>query len=325
MSSTAGGECSTLEQLKGLTVVVADSGDIESARKYQPQDATTNPSLLLTAAKLPAYAGLVKDALQYACAKGGDASLALDKLIVNFGVEYLKIIPGRVSTEVDARLSYDTEGTINKARQLIALYGDMGIPKERILIKIASTWEGIMAAHVLEAEGIHCNMTLLFSLTQAAACAEVGATLISPFVGRILDWHRKRSGRERYEPAEDPGVLSVRQIYQYLKKFDYKTIVMGASFRNVEEIIELAGIDYLTIAPKLLEELAAMRKPLEAKLTVDEAKRESHLNRLSYSGKEALFKEHLKADEMASELLADGIRRFDEDAKSLEAYLASQL
>jgi transaldolase len=306
----------TLEELKKITTVVADSGDFETARKYRPQDATTNPSLVLQAAKLPAYKPLVDEAIQYSKANGGDSSMALDKLLVIFGCKYLELIPGRVSTEVDARLSYDTEGTIAKARHLIKLYKEVGISKERILIKIAATWEGIQAARILENEGIHCNVTLLFSLPQAAIAAAAKATLISPFVGRISDWYKKRN----IESSIDPGVASVRQIYAYLKGNGYKTIVMGASFRSTEQILQLAGIDFLTISPTLLEQLANMQESVSRSIDNGVVSAEARLDL-----DEVTFKKLLKENEMASDLLTDGIRRFDEDAKSLQNLLAEKM
>ena len=267
-----------LEQLRAVTVVVADTGDIEAIEKVKPQDATTNPSLITAAALLPQYQSIVEDTLKGAretlgaeAAPAEVVALAFDRLAVSFGLKILEIIPGRVSTEVDARLSYDTEATIQKGREIIAQYEAAGVDKNRILIKIASTWEGIQAAAVLEKEGIHCNLTLLFGLHQAIACAENGITLISPFVGRILDWYKKDTGIAHYEPAEDPGVLSVTQVYNYYKKFGYKTEVMGASFRNIGEITELAGCDLLTIAPSLLTELAATEGDLPRKLDPDTA------------------------------------------------------
>jgi len=260
---------SSLDQLKKFTLVVADTGDFNSIQKYKPQDSTTNPSLILAASQLPAYKHLVDEAIAYGKAHGKDThhkvEIALDKLAVNFGIEILKLVPGRVSTEVDARLSFDTEANIKKARELIALYKEAGIDKERILIKIASTWEGIQAAKQLEKEGIHCNLTLLFSLVQAAACAEAGITLISPFVGRITDFYKQKENKT-YAPQEDPGVLSVQRIYNYFKKFGYKTVVMGASFRTKEQVIELAGCDLLTVSPALLEELAQSQIPVVRKL-----------------------------------------------------------
>jgi len=250
---------SSLDQLKKYTTVVSDTGDFESIKKYKPQDATTNPSLIYSACQLSQYKHLVDDAISYGKSKGKDknekVSLAMDKLAVNFGVEILKIVPGRVSTEVDARLSFDTESNIKKAREIIGLYKDAGIDKERILIKIASTWEGIQAAKELEKEGIHCNMTLLFSLIQAVSCAEAKATLISPFAGRITDFYKQKEGKSSYPPNEDPGVLSVRSIFNYYKHYGYKTVVMGASFRTKEQVMELAGCDLLTVSPQLLEEL----------------------------------------------------------------------
>ena len=262
-----------LDQLKGFTTVVADTGDINSIQQYTPRDATTNPSLITKAAAMPEYAEVVDEALRWAAKQAGDGAasdtivgLALDRLAVEFGLRILEIVPGRVSTEVDARLSYDTQGTIDKAHYLIALYEEAGIGKERILIKIAATWEGIQAAEVLEKEGIHCNLTLMFGLHQAVACADSGITLISPFVGRILDWYKKDSGRDSYPANEDPGVVSVSAIYNYYKKFGYKTEVMGASFRNLGEITELAGCDLLTIAPSLLSELEATQGTLTRKL-----------------------------------------------------------
>jgi len=249
-----------LEQLKQFTDVVADTGDIEAIKKYQPLDATTNPSLLYKAAQMPQYAGLVKAAIEFGKQHGNSdqdsINLAIDKLAVAIGAEILNIVPGRVSTEVDARLSFDTNASLEKARRLIGMYEEHGFSKDRILIKLASTWEGIRAAEVLEKEGINCNLTLMFSINQAVACADAGAFLISPFVGRILDWYKKDTGRDSYPAHEDPGVVSVTQIYNYYKQHNYKTVVMGASFRNIGEIEELAGCDRLTISPGLLEELA---------------------------------------------------------------------
>ena len=311
----------TLEQLKRFTVVVADSGDIETARRYKPQDATTNPSLILAATKLDAYKGLLTEAVAYARSIDRQASTALDRLIVNFGVAYLKVIPGRISTEVDARLSHDTEGTIKKAKQLISLYKDAGIGPERVLIKVAGTWEGIQAVKVLESEGIHCNVTLVFSLVQAVAAAEAGATLISPFVGRISDWYTKHSGGVEHAEIVDPGVASVRNIYAYFRRHGYKTIVMGASFRNVNQILDLAGIDYLTISPTLLEELAVLDKAVDPE-AINRAgsnmPNDVQIDKVS-------FKTQLETDPMAFELLDDGIRRFDQDASRLEALLGDLL
>ncbi|MFC2568466.1 MAG: transaldolase, partial [Haemophilus parainfluenzae] len=259
-----------LDSLRSMTVVVADTGDIDAIKKYQPQDATTNPSLILSASALPQYAPLIDEAIAYAKAQSADKAQQLidaeDKLAVNIGLEILKIVPGRISTEVDARLSYDTQATVEKARKLIALYNEAGISNDRILIKIASTWQGIRAAEILEKEGINCNLTLLFSEAQARACAEAGVYLISPFVGRILDWYKANTDKKEYAPAEDPGVISVTKIYNYYKEYGYKTVVMGASFRNVGEIIELAGCDRLTIAPALLKELQENSTVLVRKL-----------------------------------------------------------
>ena len=259
-----------LDSLRKMTVVVADTGDIDAIKKYQPQDATTNPSLILSASALPQYAPLIDEAIAYAKAQSANKAQQLidaeDKLAVNIGLEILKIVPGRISTEVDARLSYDTQATVEKARKLIALYNEAGISNDRILIKIASTWQGIRAAEILEKEGINCNLTLLFSEAQARACAEAGVYLISPFVGRILDWYKANTDKKEYAPAEDPGVISVTKIYNYYKEYGYKTVVMGASFRNVGEIIELAGCDRLTIAPALLKELQENSTALVRKL-----------------------------------------------------------
>lgn len=312
----------TLEGLKKLTTVVADSGDFETARKYHPQDATTNPSLIMQAAKLPGYSGLIDEAIKYAInldTTEGKPAEALDRLLINFGSEYLKIIPGRVSTEVDAHLSYDTEGTIAKAKKLISMYEQEGIPRSRILIKIAATWEGIQAVRVLEAEGIHCNVTLLFSIVQAAAAASAGATLISPFVGRITDWHKKKGSELSY----DPGVKSVKNIYAFLKRHNFKTIVMGASFRSTEQIMHLAGIDLLTISPTLLEELSSMETPVSR--CIETGVDEEALKIACSSLDKAMFESELGKDQMASELLADGIKRFDQDARSLETLLADRL
>nr|WP_131979616.1 transaldolase [Cricetibacter osteomyelitidis] len=315
---------SQLETLKKMTVVVADTGDIEAIKQYQPQDATTNPSLILSASALPQYASLIDEAVAYAKAQSHDKTQQLidaeDKLAVNIGLEILKIVPGRISTEVDARLSYDTQATVEKARKLIALYNAAGIANERILIKIASTWQGIRAAEILEKEGINCNLTLLFSEAQARACAEAGVYLISPFVGRILDWYKANTDKKEYAPAEDPGVMSVTKIYNYYKQYGYETVVMGASFRNVGEITELAGCDRLTIAPGLLKELQENSTALERKL--------------SYTGEvkarpapmtEAEFYWEHNADPMAVDKLAEGIRKFAADIEKLEAMLLSKL
>jgi len=307
-----------LDQLKKFTKVVADTGDFESMKAYQPLDATTNPSLILAAALKAEYKPLVDSAVQDL--KGSSLSGAalvdavIDKILVNFGNEILKIVPGRVSTEVDARLSFDTQGTIDKAHQIIGLYEKGGTSRERILIKIASTWEGIKAAEVLQKEGINCNLTLLFSLAQAVACAEGGIKLISPFVGRILDWHKKSTGKD-YTAAEDPGVVSVTAIYNYYKHFGYSTEVMGASFRNKGEITELAGCDLLTISPGLLGELAASTDPLTLKLNAETAKT-AKIDRIDVSEKS--FRWMMNEDPMATEKTAEGIRKFGEDIVKLE-------
>lgn len=313
-----------LDSLRNMTVVVADTGDIDAIKKYQPQDATTNPSLILSASALPQYAPLIDEAITYAKAQSADKAQQLidaeDKLAVNIGLEILKIVPGRISTEVDARLSYDTQATVEKARKLIALYNAAGISNDRILIKIASTWQGIRAAEILEKEGINCNLTLLFSEAQARACAEAGVYLISPFVGRILDWYKANTDKKEYAPTEDPGVISVTKIYNYYKEYGYKTVVMGASFRNVGEIIELAGCDRLTIAPALLKELQENSTAL--------------VRKLGYKGEvkakpqpltEAEFYWQHNSDAMAVEKLADGIRKFAVDQEKLEAMLSAKL
>jgi transaldolase len=301
----------TLESLKQFTTVVADTGDFQLMRKYAPRDATTNPSLILKASAQPEYNELIKKAIQ----EGANTEDRLDRLSVAFGLEILKIIPGRVSTEVNARLSFDTQATVEKARRLIQLYQEAGISKDRILIKIATTWEGIKAAKILEKEGIHCNMTLLFSLVQAAACAEAGVTLISPFVGRILDWYKAARGVDHIPAAEDPGVLSVKSIYYYYKQRGIKTEVMGASFRNEGEILELAGCDLLTISPELLEKLASMEQPLERKLKVEDAEK---LSPPDVEISEQNFRWLLNEDAMATEKLAQGIRVFAADLAKLE-------
>ncbi|BAT51778.1 transaldolase Tal [Nostoc sp. NIES-3756] len=318
-----------LEQLREMTVVVADTGDIQAIEKFTPRDATTNPSLITAAAKMPEYQEIVDQTLLQAkkdagasATKGQIVSLAFDRLAVSFGLKILQIIPGRVSTEVDARLSYDTEATITKARELIAQYKAAGIGPERVLIKIASTWEGIKAAEVLEKEGIHCNLTLLFGLHQAIACAEAGITLISPFVGRILDWYKKETGRDSYPSAEDPGVLSVTKIYNYYKKFGYKTEVMGASFRNIGEITELAGSDLLTISPGLLGELQATIGELPRKLDPAKAAK-SDIEKLSID--KATFDEMHAADRMAYDKLDEGIKGFTKALEELETLLAERL
>jgi len=305
-----------LDQLKQFTTVVADTGDFASMKKYAPQDATTNPSLILKAAGMPDYAWLVDKALQDA-GKGASLDATIDQLLVLFGQEILKIVPGRVSTEVDARLSFDTAGTIAKAREIIALYEKAGISRNRILIKIASTWEGIKAAEALEKEGVHCNLTLLFSFAQAVACAEAKVQLISPFVGRILDWYKKSTGKD-YTGAEDPGVQSVTEIYNYYKKFGYATEVMGASFRNTGEILELAGCDLLTISPALLGELQDSTGPVTRKLDAARAA-QADLKKVSFDEKS--FRFALNEDAMATEKTAEGIRAFSADIVKLEQAL----
>lgn len=313
-----------LDSLRQMTVVVADTGDIDAIKKYQPQDATTNPSLILSASALPQYAPLIDEAVAYAKAQSNEKAQQLidaeDKLAVNIGLEILKIVPGRISTEVDARLSYNTQATVEKARKLIALYNAAGISNDRILIKIASTWQGIRAAEILEKEGINCNLTLLFSEAQARACAEAGVYLISPFVGRILDWYKANSDKKEYAPAEDPGVISVTKIYNYYKEYGYNTVVMGASFRNVGEITELAGCDRLTIAPALLKELQENSTALVRKL---EYKGEVKAKPQPLT--EAEFYWQHNSDAMAVEKLADGIRKFAVDQEKLEAMLSAKL
>ena len=313
-----------LDSLRSMTVVVADTGDIDAIKKYQPQDATTNPSLILSASALPQYAPLIDEAITYAKAQSADKAQQLidaeDKLSVNIGLEILKIVPGRISTEVDARLSYDTQATVEKARKLIALYNAAGISNDRILIKIASTWQGIRAAEILEKEGINCNLTLLFSEAQARACAEAGVYLISPFVGRILDWYKANTDKKEYAPAEDPGVISVTKIYNYYKAYGYKTVVMGASFRNVGEIIELAGCDRLTIAPALLKELQENSTALVRKLDY-----KGEVKAKPQPLTEAEFYWQHNSDAMAVEKLAEGIRKFAVDQEKLEAMLSAKL
>ena len=317
-----------LEQLSTMTVVVADTGDLEAIRKFTPRDATTNPSLILAAAQIPAYQSLIDEALHSSRQLLGSSAAveevvheALDEICVIFGKEILKIVPGRVSTEVDARLSFDTEATIAKAHKLIGLYNDAGITNDRVLIKIASTWEGIKAAEVLEKDGIHCNLTLLFGFAQAVACAEAGVTLISPFVGRILDWYKADTGRDSYPGAEDPGVISVTKIYNYFKTYGYKTEIMGASFRNIDEIIELAGCDLLTISPKLLDQLRNTEDTLECKLDAENpVAAESQMNM-----DKASFESMMEADRMAHEKLDEGIGGFSKAIETLEAQLAHRL
>ena len=317
-----------LDQLAAMTVVVADTGDIDAIRQFTPRDATTNPSLILAAVQIPAYQELIDRSLRESRQAmgeeaGADAVVAeaLDEISVTFGKEILRIVPGRVSTEVDARLSYNTEATITKARKLIGLYAQAGIGRERVLIKIASTWEGIRAAERLEREGIHCNLTLLFGFAQAVACAEAGVTLISPFVGRILDWFKKTTGRDSYLGPEDPGVLSVSRIFNYYKTYGYRTEVMGASFRNTDQIIELAGCDLLTIAPSLMDQLRSTDGTLVRRL--DAAAPGPTEERISLD--EAGFRNLMAGDAMASEKLDEGIRGFSKAIDTLEAQLAHRL
>ena len=319
---------SLLEQLSAMTVVVADTGDLEAIRKFTPRDATTNPSLILAAAQIPAYQNLIDEALRSSRKLIGDNAPvedvvheALDEISVIFGKEILKIVPGRVSTEVDARLSYDTDATVEKGRKLIRLYNDAGISNERVLIKIASTWEGIKAAEVLEKDGIHCNLTLLFGFGQAVACAEAGVTLISPFVGRILDWFKADTGRDSYPGPEDPGVISVTRIFNYFKTYGYETEVMGASFRNLDEITELAGCDLLTISPKLLDQLresdAALTRKLDGSNPVS-AEEQFDVGRVRFDAM-------MKDDRMASDKLGEGIKGFSKAIETLEHQLAHRL
>jgi len=314
---------SRLEQLRQMTTVVADTGDIEAIRKWQPVDATTNPSLLLKAVSMPEYAHFIDEAMAWAKKQGGDASRMIadagDKLAVMIGSEVLKIVPGRISTEVDARLSFDTAATIDRVHRLIELYAAHGIGSDRILIKIASTWEGISSAEQLEKEGINCNLTLMFSMAQARASADAGVFLISPFVGRIMDWYKAKSGQD-YTASEDPGVLSVQQIYRYYKNHGYATEVMGASFRNIGEILELAGCDRLTISPGLMQELDASNETVERRLA-DDGTRQACEPKLA----EAAFRWQLNEDAMATEKLAEGIRSFTADQQKLEALLGAKL
>jgi transaldolase len=319
---------SALESLKKYTTVVSDTGDFEAIAQYKPQDATTNPSLILAASQKQNYAHLIDDAIAYGKKKGGpfdeQVSWALDRLLVNFGTEILKIVPGRVSTEVDARLSFDTKLTIEKAKRLISMYEQVGIndAKSRVLIKIASTWEGIQAAKELESVyGIHCNLTLLFSFPQAVACAEAQVTLISPFVGRILDWYKKSTGKN-YTAIEDPGVTSVQRIYNYYKRHGYKTIVMGASFRNSGEIEELTGCDFLTISPQLLDELNKSKSEFSPRLTAEKAMT-LDIPKVSYT--ESTFRWELNEDAMATEKLSEGIRKFADDGIKLESVLKARM
>ncbi|HVV01120.1 MAG TPA: transaldolase [Verrucomicrobiae bacterium] len=314
-----------LDHLKRFTKVVADTGDFATLKEFAPQDATTNPSLIFKAAQMPGYKALVEKAIKDGQGKSlsGEARLKaiLDDLLILFGAEILKVVPGRVSTETDAELSFDTEALIEKARRFISLYKAQGIPRERILVKIASTWEGIRAAEVLQKEGINCNMTLLFSLPQAVACAEAKAKLISPFVGRILDWYKKSTGHD-YAAADDPGVVSVKEIYAYYKKFGYPTEVMGASFRSKAEVLELAGCDLLTISPNLLAELKSSTEDFERKLSPEQA-RDAKIERLQLDEKK--FRWLLNENAMATEKLSDGIRVFNADAAKLRKYIAERL
>lgn len=315
-----------LEQLKKMTRVVADTGDFESMVRYRPVDATTNPSLIYAAAQKEEYSGLVSNAIAFSKNKSNDSTdqlrICLDKLAVDFGLEILKIVEGRVSTEVDARLSFDTKATIDKARELIILYESAGVDRSRILIKVASTWEGIRAAELLEKDGIHCNLTLLFGMGQALACADAGVTLISPFVGRIYDWYKKNRGVESIPAADDPGVLSVRRIYNYYKKHGYETEVMGASFRNTGEIVELAGCDLLTISPQLLHELENMESEVTQKLSAEDAK-SMDIDRIHMNEND--FRWMLNEDAMATEKLAEGIRNFTADLIKLEDFLKEKM
>ena len=317
---------SILEQLKQVTQVVADTGDFESMKTFQPVDGTTNPSLIYAASQKENYAGLTEKAAEYGQQKGNTQqeklTHAMDMLAVLYGIEILKIVPRRVSTEVDARLSFDVEGSIEKARTLINLYEEQSISRDKILIKLASTWEGVQAAEVLEREGIHCNLTLLFSFAQAVACAEAGVQLISPFVGRIYDWHKKDRGVDHIPAAEDPGVLSVKKIFQYYKKFGYATEVMGASFRNTGEIMELAGCDLLTISPNLLGELDSMEGNLERKLDPMNA-RDMKMEKIHLD--EKAFRWYHNSDPMAVDKLAEGIRRFTADQEKLEAFVGKMI
>jgi transaldolase len=315
-----------LDELKKMTTVVSDTGEFEDIKKYKPTDATTNPSLIFTAASIAEYQPLLKEAVAYGKKRGktpkDQKRFALDKVFVNFGVEILKIVPGRVSTEVDARLSFDVEGSLETARLLIDLYKAAGIDRSRVLIKLASTWEGIQACAELEKEGIHCNMTLMFSLPQAIGCAHSKATLISPFVGRILDWYKKHEGKDSYPAPQDPGVLSVREIYNYYKKMDFKTQIMGASFRNADEILELAGCDLLTIAPKFLEELHNAEGSVPRKLDPEAAKKMS-IEKIDLNEKK--FRWMLNENAMATEKLSEGIRIFGKDIVKLEKLIEQML
>ena len=310
-----------LDQLKTMTTVVADTGDFEAIAQYRPQDATTNPSLLYKAAQMPQYRHLVEDAVAYGRGHGTDTQSrtrwTMERLAVNFGAEILKVVPGRVSTEIDARMSFDPEGTLRRAEELVELYDQAGIDSDRVLFKIASTWEGIRTAERLERRGLHCNLTLLFSFPQAVACADAGVTLISPFVGRILDWYKEAEHVSGYPADQDPGVLSVTRIFNYYKAHGYSTVVMGASFRNVDEILELAGCDYLTIAPKLLSELAASEGEVQRKLDADKAQA-LVIERAMFD--EKTFRWDLNEDAMATAKLSEGIRLFAADTVKLERF-----
>ncbi|WP_372385646.1 transaldolase [Vibrio sp. BS-M-Sm-2] len=314
-----------LEQLKKYTTVVADTGDIDAIAAFQPQDATTNPSLVLKAAEMPQYDHLIADAVTWAKSQSDDKSQQLidagDKLAVNIGLEILKTVPGRISTEVDARMSFDKEASLAKARKLIAMYNEAGISNERILIKLASTWEGIKAAEVLEKECINCNLTLLFNFAQAKACAEAGAFLISPFVGRILDWYKTNTEKKEYLPHEDPGVVSVSDIYNYYKDHGYETVVMGASFRNAEEVLALAGCDRLTIGPAILDQLAAQEGDVQCQLF---SARDA-IKTAPASMTEAEFRWEMNQDPMATEKLSEGIRNFAVDQGKLETMIEARL
>jgi len=320
---------SLYDQLAKMTIIVADTGDINSIEKYKPRDATTNPSLIADAAKMPEYDSVVENALNWAKDKAGKKvsrkkiiELAIDRLAVEFGIRILNIIPGRVSSEVDARLSYDTAKTIRKARNLIDMYQDAGISRERVLVKIAATWEGVLAAETLEREGIHCNLTLLFGFHQAVAGAMVKATLISPFVGRILDWHKKKTGKDEVAPEDDPGVQAVIKIFNYYKKFEHETEIMGASFRNLDEILALAGVDLLTIAPKFLEMLKNQDDELVRKL---DEKKAANMDMDKVAMSKAIFEKMHKKDKMATELLEAGIAGFSKALENLEVMLAERL
>jgi transaldolase len=314
-----------LEQLKKHTTVVADTGDIDAIAAFQPEDATTNPSLVLKAAEMPQYDHLIADAITWAKAQSNDKSQQLidagDKLAVNIGLEILKTVPGRISTEVDARMSFDRTASLAKARKLIAMYNDAGISNDRILIKLASTWEGIRAAQELEKEGINCNLTLLFNFAQAKACAEVGVFLISPFVGRILDWYKTNTDKKEYLPHEDPGVVSVSEIYNYYKDHGYNTVVMGASFRNADEVLALAGCDRLTIGPAILDQLAAQEGSVERLLFADR----NTIKETPTAMTEAQFRWEMNQDPMATEKLAEGIRNFAVDQGKLETMIEARL